>query len=65
MKKGFKKPIDLTKVNTLVYHVPDGPSLSVEMEEFKELVDIDIEIGDVCDTTDIDGVLHFFRRGNA
>jgi len=26
---------------------------------------LDMELGDICDTSDIDGVLHFFPRGNA
>ncbi len=65
MKKGFTKPVDMSRVNTLVYHVPDGPSLLVEDTDIEELFDINMELGDVCDTTEIDGVLHFFPKGNA
>ena len=65
MKKFFSRPIDFTKVNTLVYHLPDGPSFSVEMEGVEELFDLEMEIGDVCDTSEIDGVIHFFPKGNA
>lgn len=65
MKKIFHNPIDFSKVNTLIYHLPDGPAFSVEMNELEEFIDIDIGLGDVCDTTDIDGVLHFFPKGNA
>lgn len=65
MKKIFCKTIDFSKVETLVYHLPNGPALSVEMEGLQDMIDIDMEIGDVCDTSDIDGVVHFFPRGNA
>ena len=65
MKNFFSNPIDFTKVDTLVYHLPDGPSFSVEMQGVEELFDIEMEIGDICDTSEIDGVIHFFHRGNA
>ena len=65
MKRIFTSPIDLSKVDTLIYHLPDGPTLSVELDGVKGFIDIDMELGDVCDTSDIDGVLHFLPRGNA
>ncbi len=65
MKRIFSNPIDFTKVSTIVYHLPDGPSYSVEMTGVEELLDLEMEMGDVCDTSDIDGVVHFFPRGNA
>lgn len=65
MKKIFCKNIDFSKVETLIYHLPNGPALSVEMEGLQDIIDIDMEIGDVCDTSEIDGVVHFFPRGNA
>lgn len=65
MKNFYSYPIDFTKVETLVYHLPDGPSFSLEMDGIADLVDIELEIGDICDTSDIDGVVHFFPRGNA
>ena len=65
MKKIFASPIDFSKVDTLVYHLPDGPSFSVEMTGVEELLDMEMEMGDVCDTSEIDGVVHFFPRGNA
>jgi len=65
MKKFFRKSIDFSKVATLVYHLPDGPALSVEMEGLEDIIDIDMEIGHICDTSEIDGVVHFFPRGNA
>ncbi len=65
MKNFFFTPIDLSKVETLVYHLPDGPSFSVEMEGIEGLLDLEMEMGDICDTSDIDGVIHFFPKGNA
>ena len=65
MKRIFKGSIDFTKVNTLIYQLPDGPALSMETDGLEDVIDLDTEIGDVCDTSDIDGVIHFFPRGNA
>ncbi|WP_457574229.1 hypothetical protein [Desulfolithobacter sp.] len=65
MKKIFTTPIDLSKVETLIYHLPDGPSFSLEMKGMEDFIEIELEIGDICDTSDIDGVVHFFPRGNA
>ena len=61
----YYRPIDLNKVETLIYHMPDGPTLAVQAEGIRDLFDINIEIGDVCDTSEIDGVVHFFPRGHA
>ena len=65
MKRIFSNPVDLSKVDTLIYHLPDGPTFSVEMDGLDGFIDFDMELGDICDTSDIDGVLHFFPRGNA
>jgi len=65
MKKLFINHVDFSKVDTLIYHLPDGPTFSVEMNSFNDSIDFDMEFGDICDTSDIDGVLHFFPRGNA
>ena len=61
----FSRPIDLTGVSTVVYHLPDGPALSLKIEGIEEYLDLELELGHVCDTSDIDGVLHFFPKGNA
>jgi hypothetical protein len=63
--KIFSRPIDLTGVSTVVYHLPDGPALSLKIEGIEEYLDLELELGHVCDTSDIDGVLHFFPKGNA
>lgn len=63
MKRLFVRSVDLSKVETLIYHLPDGPTFALEVNGLGD--QIDMEMGDICDTTDIDGVLHFFPRGNA
>ena len=65
LMKLFVRPVDLTSVSTIVYHLPDGPSLSLEIDGIEEYVDLDLEMGHFCDTSDIDGTLHFFPKGNA
>jgi len=55
----------MTSVNTIVYHLPDGPTLSLNVDGIEEFVDLELEQGHYCDTSDIDGTLHFFPRGNA
>ena len=63
--KLFVRPVDMTSVNTIVYHLPDGPTLSLNVGGIEEFVDLELEQGHYCDTSDIDGILHFFPRGNA
>lgn len=45
--------------------MPNGPALFLRIEGIEEYLDLELELGHVCDTSDIDGVLHFFPRGNA
>jgi hypothetical protein len=61
----FSRHIDLTGVNTVVYHLPDGPALALRIDGIEEYLDLELELGHVCDTSDIDGVLHVFPKGNA
>ncbi len=63
--KLFAPPIDLSAVSTVVYHLPDGPALSLKIEGIEEYIDLELELGHICDTSNIDGVLHFFPKGNA
>ncbi len=60
----LSKPIDMSKVKTVVYHFPDGRSFSLRMDGLLEHF-FDLGMGEVCDTSDIDGVIHFFPRGHA
>jgi len=63
--KLFSPPIDLSSVSTVMYHLPDGPALSLKINGIEEYLDLELELGHICDTSDIDGVLHFFPKGNA
>ena len=63
--KLFIRPIDLTAVDTIVYHLPQGPTLKMKTDGIEDFVDLELEIGEVCDTSEIDGVIHFFPRGTA
>ncbi len=57
------KPVDLNKVQTIVYHLPDGEAFAIQIEQFGQF--FELGLGEVCDTSEIDGVIHFFPRGNA
>ena len=57
--------IDRSKVRTIIYHLPDGKRLRIDIGDINKLTELQFEIGSICDTSDIDGVLHFFPRGNA
>ncbi|MBW6520409.1 MAG: hypothetical protein K0A99_05255 [Desulfoarculaceae bacterium] len=61
----FVRPINYAQVQTLIYHLPDGPALSLDIGGIGEFLDLEMNMGHVCDTSDIDGVLHFFPKGNA
>lgn len=61
----FLTPIDLSSARTVIYHLPGGQALTVQVEGIEEYIDLELEQGHVCDTSDIDGVVHFFPRGNA
>jgi hypothetical protein len=63
--KIFYRAIDLTHVDTVIYHLHDGPALSLKIEGIEEYLDFELERGHFCDTSDIDGTLHFFPKGNA
>jgi len=63
--KIFCSPVDLTDVDTVVYHLHDGPALSFKIDGVEEYLDFELERGHFCDTSDIDGTLHFFPKGNA
>ena len=57
--------IDESKVRTIIYHLPGGKKLRIDIGDLNKLIELKFEIGSICDTSDIDGVLHFFPRGNA
>jgi hypothetical protein len=57
--------IDISKVQTLLYHFPDGKVLRLEIQDIEQLATLKFEVGKFCDTSDIDGILHFYPRGNS
>lgn len=63
--KLFVRPVDFSRVHTLVYHLPQGPALSLPPEGIEEFLELELDVGHVCDTSEIDGVVHFFPKGHA
>lgn len=63
--KIFSQPVDFTKVRTLIYHLPEGPSFTLPPEGIEEFLELELSMGHVCDTSEIDGVVHFFPKGNS
>ncbi len=61
----FFPPVDLSAADTIVYHLPGGPSLTVKIDGVAEYIDLELEVGYICDTSKINGVVHFFPKGNA
>lgn len=57
--------IDITKVQALLYHFPDGQVLRLEIKDFDQLASLKFEFGRFCDTSDINGILHFYPRGSS
>ena len=57
--------IDISKVHTLLYHFLDGKVLQLEIKDIKQLNTLEFELGRFCDTSDINGILHFYPRGNS
>jgi hypothetical protein len=56
--------IDLSKVQALLYHFPDGKVIRLEIKDIEQLNSLELEIGRYCDTSAINGILHFYPRGN-
>ena len=57
--------IDFSKVQTLLYHFPDGKVLQLEIKDINQIASKEFEFGRYCDTSDINGILHFYPRGNS
>lgn len=64
MNKPFAA-IDLSMIQTVIYHMPDGQAVTLRIHTVEQLLDLDLENGKLCDTSNIDGVVHFFPHGNA
>ncbi|MEN8188549.1 MAG: hypothetical protein ABFS19_01785 [Thermodesulfobacteriota bacterium] len=63
--KLYFPPIDFSTVETLVYHLPEGPSLTLDTDGLEDFLEFELDQGHICDTSEIDGVVHFFPKGNA
>ena len=58
----FTFPFDLNKVRIIIYHLPDGQTLTVPTEQLDS--SMELGPGEYCDTSEIDGVVHFFPSGH-
>lgn len=61
--KLIAKPVDMSKVRKIIYHMPEGEIFVVDSDYFEHSAEFGC--GDVCDTSEINGELHFFPKGNA
>jgi len=61
--KLFSKAIDLSRANTIIFHLPDGEMLTLPVESMEG--DLELGLGKVCDTSEFNGEIHYFPRGNA
>ena len=59
----LQKEIDLSKVQTVVYHLPDGRSYEIQVDGLEHFVDFGL--GKICDTSEINGTIHFYPKGHA
>lgn len=57
--------LDFSYVQTIIYHLPNGQTLSLKTDGIEDYLDFELEFGHICDTSQIDGVIHFFPKGNA
>lgn len=57
--------IDISKVQTLLYHFPDGKVLELDSKNFANLSSSEFKLGRFCDTSAINGILHFYPSGNS
>ncbi|MBU0730500.1 MAG: hypothetical protein KKE17_09295 [Proteobacteria bacterium] len=59
----FSKPVNMKKVRTVIYHLPDGEALVMKVDGVVD--DMKFGLGKICDTSEIDGIIHFYPRGYA
>lgn len=63
MRKLPSRVIDMSKVQAVIYHMPDGQALAIPVDGLEQF--IEFGLGTICDTSEVDGLVHFFPRGNA
>jgi len=56
-------PVNISNIRTIVYHIPDGDYFTLDVDGIEHC--LDFTFGKYCDTSDIDGMLHFYPDGNA
>jgi hypothetical protein len=61
--KVLSKLVDLGQVNTIIFHLSDGEALALKVDGIDG--DLELGLGKVCDTSAINGEIHYFPRGNA
>ena len=59
----YAKNFDMGKVRTVLFHMPDGETYAVDTDSFEQM--LDVSYGEYCDTSDVNGIIHFFPKGNA
>jgi hypothetical protein len=59
------KTIDSTKIHTLLYHFPDGETLELDFKNAEDLEKMEFRLGKFCDTSGVNGILHFYPCGNS
>ena len=64
MKSLLQAP-DLSHAHTLKYHLPNGETLEIQLDGYAQFLEFGLEFCQVCDTSEIDGIIHFFPRGQA
>jgi len=57
--------VDISKIHTLLYHFPDGKVLRLEIKDIEQLETLKFEVGRYLDTSEFDGILHFYPHGNS
>jgi len=63
MNKVVPMPLNFSNIRAIVYHLPAGASFTIDVNGIEHC--LDFNFGKFCDTSEIDGLLHFYPEGNA
>jgi len=63
--KSLLQSHDLSHAHTLIYHLPNGETLEIPIDDYAHLLEFSLEFGRACNTAEIDGIIHFFPQGHA
>jgi len=61
--KVMPMPVNFENIRAIVFHMPDGDYFTLDVDGIEHC--LDFTFGKYCDTSDIDGMLHFYPDGNA